>query len=96
MKKKTLNFLLVLFSLCFLTGCKDQNDTSDTTKVVLNEVAHSIFYAPMYVAIEEGYFAEENHAFVIVRSCVPLKTWVILRNGCHRVNGEQPCCPIEG
>ena len=29
-------------------------------KVVLNEVAHSIFYAPMYVAIEEGYFAEEG------------------------------------
>lgn len=31
-----------------------------TTKVVLNEVAHSIFYAPMYVAIEEGYFDEEG------------------------------------
>lgn len=31
-----------------------------TEKVVLNEVAHSIFYAPMYVAIEEGYFAEEG------------------------------------
>lgn len=30
------------------------------TKVVLNEVAHSIFYAPMYVAIEEGYFDEEG------------------------------------
>lgn len=29
-------------------------------KVVLNEVAHSVFYAPMYVAVEEGYFAEEG------------------------------------
>ena len=28
------------------------------TKVTLNEVAHSIFYAPQYVAIEEGYFSE--------------------------------------
>lgn len=28
--------------------------------VTLNEVAHSIFYAPMYVAVEEGYFAEEG------------------------------------
>ena len=28
-------------------------------KVTLNEVAHSIFYAPMYVAIENGYF-EDN------------------------------------
>ena len=32
----------------------------DSTKVVLNEVAHSIFYAPMYVAIEEGYFEDEG------------------------------------
>ena len=30
------------------------------TKVTLNEVAHSIFYAPQYVAIEEGYFSEEE------------------------------------
>lgn len=30
------------------------------TKVTLNEVAHSIFYAPMYVAIEEGYFEDEE------------------------------------
>ena len=27
-------------------------------KVTLNEVAHSIFYAPMYVAIEGGYFID--------------------------------------
>ena len=32
----------------------------ESTKVILNEVAHSIFYAPMYVAIEEGYFEEEG------------------------------------
>lgn len=35
-----------------------QDTTKDLTKVTLNEVAHSIFYAPMYVAIEEGYFEE--------------------------------------
>lgn len=29
-------------------------------KVTLNEVAHSIFYAPQYVAIENGYFEEEG------------------------------------
>ena len=43
---------------------KDTGKTEETlpesTKVILNEVAHSIFYAPMYVAIEEGYFAEEG------------------------------------
>ena len=32
----------------------------ETTEITLNEVAHSIFYAPQYVAIEEGYFEEEG------------------------------------
>lgn len=36
------------------------SDVEKTTQVVLNEVAHSIFYAPMYVAAEEGYFEEEG------------------------------------
>lgn len=47
---------------------KSTSDTADNTStaqkelthVVLNEVAHSIFYAPMYVAIEEGYFKDEG------------------------------------
>ncbi len=45
-----------------LTACgdKETGGTAGRTKVVLNEVAHSIFYAPLYVAIEEGYFAEEG------------------------------------
>ena len=37
-----------------------KNEEKGLTKITLNEVAHSIFYAPQYVAIEEGYFAEEG------------------------------------
>ena len=33
--------------------------------VTLNEVAHSIFYAPMYVAIEKGYFKDEGIALTL-------------------------------
>jgi NitT/TauT family transport system substrate-binding protein len=33
---------------------------NDLQKVTLSEVAHSIFYAPQYVAIELGYFEEEG------------------------------------
>lgn len=33
---------------------------AEPVKVTLNEVAHSIFYAPMYAAIEKGYFAENG------------------------------------
>ncbi len=51
--------LLLVLSLFFIMyGCKE-NDTS-CKKVTLNEVAHSIFYAPQYVAIENGYFKEEG------------------------------------
>lgn len=34
--------------------------------MTLNEVAHSIFYAPQYVAIEEGYFQEEGIDLTLV------------------------------
>jgi len=46
------------------SGSADTN--AKMTKVTLNEVAHSIFYAPMYVAIEKGYFAEEGIELMLV------------------------------
>ena len=63
MKKRLLaiSFCFVLLA-SMMAGCSSNDaDTSKSLqKVVLNEVAHSIFYAPMYVAIEKGYFAEEG------------------------------------
>ena len=62
--KKTGALILSLFTVILMTtacGKGAEGTTADgKVKVVLNEVAHSIFYAPMYVAIEEGYFAEEG------------------------------------
>lgn len=66
MKKK-----VALFLVCSLLGClggsackhaeeNKKEETEELTKITLNEVAHSIFYAPQYVAIEEGYFVEEG------------------------------------
>lgn len=48
--------------VCMAAGCGKESASAQNgkTKVVLNEVAHSIFYAPMYVAIEEGYFTGEG------------------------------------
>ncbi len=49
---------LVLILLMILPwGC---GESSDLTKVRLNEVTHSVFYAPLYVAIDLGYFEEEG------------------------------------
>lgn len=62
--KKISSLLLtcVMAVTCF--GCSGGN-TSDNNdgqlkKITLNEVAHSIFYAPQYVAIENGYFKDEG------------------------------------
>lgn len=53
MKKRILATLLAgVLALTSLTACSSEKTESENTKVVLNEVAHSIFYAPMYVAIE--------------------------------------------
>ncbi len=38
----------------------EPNSDTEPVEVTLNEVAHSIFYAPMYAAIENGYFTENG------------------------------------
>ena len=48
---------------------------------MLNEVAHSIFYAPMYVAIEEGYFAEEGIDLTLVTGFGADKTMTAVLSG---------------
>lgn len=59
MKKFIALALAALAAVMPLTGC-GSDENGSLTKVTLSEVAHSIFYAPMYVAIEEGYFKEEG------------------------------------
>ena len=39
---------------------KSTNNEVALKKIVLSEVAHTVFYAPMYVAIEKGYFKDEG------------------------------------
>lgn len=49
--------------------------------VTLNEVAHSIFYAPMYVAIEQGYFEEEGINLTLVTGFGADKTMTAVLSG---------------
>ena len=51
--------ILLLFTITMWPWNKNKNNTT-LKKVVVAEVAHSIFYAPMYVAYTEGYFKEEG------------------------------------
>lgn len=56
---KIFTFILacVLIGIIALTGCSTQQRPD---KVRLWEVTHSVFYAPQYVAIYEGFFEEEG------------------------------------
>lgn len=80
MKKRLMVFfMLITLLLVTVTGCG--NVTGKGTKVTLNEVAHSIFYVPMYVAIENGYFEEEGLDVTLVTGFGADKTMTALLSG---------------
>ncbi len=76
--------LAVLTAVAAMTGCgagSPDKAKEGKTKVVLNEVAHSIFYAPMYVAIEEGYFEEAGIELSLVTGFGADKTMTAVLTG---------------
>ena len=81
MTKKGLTMLLIATLLTgMLCGCGKSTDNG-LRKVTLNEVAHSIFYAPMYVAMEEGYFEEEGIDLELVTGFGADKTMTAVLSG---------------
>lgn len=61
MKKKIFVYLFCVI-IVFIIACSylfnNKKIDKNLEKVTLAEVAHTVFYAPMYVAIEKGYFEE--------------------------------------
>lgn len=62
MKKRILiSFICILLLISILMGIYlPKSSNKNLTKLRLAEVTHSSFYAPLYVAIENGYFKEEG------------------------------------
>ena len=60
MKKKICLAAAGVLSVSFGVGCSTQQEENALTPVRLNEVVHSVFYAPQYVAQELGFFEEEG------------------------------------
>ncbi len=89
-------FLIIVLAFALCTGCSKTNKdngtqtstssaakTKDTapSKITLNEVAHSVFYAPLYVAIEKGYFQDEKIDLTLVTGFGADKTMTAVISG---------------
>ena len=70
--KKLLVFLGVIVVLVFATVlimvARGGDDDSELTTIRLSEVTRSVFYAPLYAAIELGFFEEEGIVIDLVTS----------------------------
>lgn len=65
-----------------VSGCsRERSQGKELTEVTLNEVAHSIFYAPQYVAIEKGYFEEEGIDLQLITGFGADKTMAAVLSG---------------
>lgn len=61
MKKIILILFFIAFILClYLYNNLNKKNESNKDIIKVSEVTHSVFYAPWYVAIENGYFKEEG------------------------------------
>lgn len=80
--KRVVSLMLLstlLLSSLLSVGCSKKESSGE--KIVLNEVAHSIFYAPLYVALEEGYFANEGLDVELITGFGADKTMTALLSG---------------
>ena len=78
--------LAAAVSLFSLTACSSGNNPGpstgrETVPVTLSEVAHTIFYAPQYAAIELGYFHEEGIDLTLVNGAGADKVMTALVSG---------------
>ena len=95
-KRISVLLLLLALSMTALFGCSQTKETKHAsaiintdktnkeeklTPVTLNEVAHSIFYAPMYVAMEKNFFEKEGIDLSLVTGFGADKTMTAVLSG---------------
>lgn len=79
-KKLSAIVSVMLIFVLALTGCT-QSKPKELTKIKLAEVTHSIFYAPQYAAISQGFFEEEGLDIELINTQGADKTMAALLSG---------------
>ena len=72
---------IILVTTFPMTACNKENADNSVKKITLCEVTHSIFYAPQYVAIENGYFEDEGIELTLVTGFGADKTMTAVISG---------------
>lgn len=89
MKKFKMAILVFVLSFCLVFGlCSCKNDGK--TKIRIAEVAHSVFYAPQYVAIELGYFEEVGLEIELINANGADKVTAALLSGDVQIGLQGP------
>lgn len=78
--KKILIFTLIVM-MCVFTFAACTEKSEDLTIIKVNEVTHSVFYAPQYAAISLGYFEEEGLCIELTNGGGADKTMTALISG---------------
>lgn len=89
MFRKLKNWCLILLTGIFafmVAGCKDNG----LEKIKVAEVAHSVFYAPQYVALSMGYFEEEGLEIDLVNANGADKVTASLLSGDVQIGLQGP------
>jgi NitT/TauT family transport system substrate-binding protein len=75
--KISFSFLLIAIFIIPLAACNKE----EVLNVKVAEVTHSIFYAPLYVALEKGFFADEGLKIDLTTTAGGDKTMTALLSG---------------
>ncbi len=71
----------VCMGACCLVGCSSSDKPKELDKVTIAEVTHSVFYAPQYAAITNGFFEEEGIEVDLIDAQGADKTMAALISG---------------
>lgn len=85
MLKKLIILITLITSLSLLLiGCTPKSKSiksKNLTKLIVAEVTHSVFYAPQYAAITQGFFEEEGIELDLINTQGADKTMAALLSG---------------